>query len=109
MKKKVEQIEGDYRQRLERSHERLLDAQNKESSIREAMVQSKNDADEQILKLTARFEEEKNNLKMQLNHQVMVSMQMLRSNWWINNELVKGTECLGDGDIILGVAVEAVV
>jgi len=72
MKKKIEQIEEDYRKRMERSHERLLEAQNKEASSREMMIQSKNDSDEQILNLTARLEEEKNNLKMQHNATIRV-------------------------------------
>ena len=73
MKKKIEQIEEDYRQRLERSHERLLEAQNKEASSREMMIQNKNDSDEQILGLTARLEEEKNNLKLQHNAMIRVT------------------------------------
>ena len=73
MKKKIEQIEEDYRHRLERSHERLLEAQSKEASSREMMIQNKNDSDEQILGLTARLEEEKNNLKMQHNAIIRVN------------------------------------
>ena len=74
MKKKIEQIEEDYRQRLERSHDRLLEAQNKEASSREMMIQNKNDSDEHILNLTARLEEEKNNLRMQHNSILMVNL-----------------------------------
>ena len=72
-KAKTEQLEEEYRLRLERSHERLLDAQNKEASIRELMIQSKNDAEEQLLQLRAKTEEENNNFKAQQNSLLMVN------------------------------------
>lgn len=76
MKAKIQQIEEEYRQRLERAHERLLDAQNKESSLRESMIQNKNDAEEQILQLRAKLEEEANSTKSELHSQLLVSLSI---------------------------------
>ena len=70
----MDQLEEDYRQRLERSHERLLEAQNKESSMREMMIQNKNELEEQLVKSTARLEEEKNQFKIHQNSLLRVNM-----------------------------------
>ncbi|XP_076808963.1 centrosomal protein of 112 kDa-like isoform X1 [Clavelina lepadiformis] len=70
-KNRFEQLESEYRERLDRAHERMLEAQNKEAQMREAMIQARNETEEQLLNNAAKLEEEQSRQKTEHNSLIL--------------------------------------
>lgn len=72
-KSRLEQIECDYKQQLDRAMERIADAQKKEVDLREQINAIQKEAEEEYVKNTARLDEEQTRLRNQVNTTLIVS------------------------------------
>uniref|UniRef100_H2ZH02 Uncharacterized protein n=1 Tax=Ciona savignyi TaxID=51511 RepID=H2ZH02_CIOSA len=73
-KSRLDQLEADHRQRLDRAHDRISEAQRKETEMRETMIGVKREVEEQMVEETKRREDEVARMKMQ-HHATVVNLQ----------------------------------
>nr|XP_018666666.1 centrosomal protein of 112 kDa [Ciona intestinalis] len=73
-KTRLDQLEHDHRQRLDRSHDRIAEAQRKEQEMRETLMSVKKEVEDQMLDEQKRREDDLMRLKMQ-HHSTVVNLQ----------------------------------
>lgn len=71
-KTRLDQLEEDYHQQLDRAQDRINESQRKENDARDRMVEVQKEFEEMIVKNSAKIEEEQSKIRTQMGAALMV-------------------------------------